>query len=78
MQSLSGFLLLYDSGWAPLQFTHWAYFYDVLEQRQASSDLAPWVSDELRNAEIFGLTSPEDGRERQESFVFIGKSLKKH
>lgn len=39
MQSLSGFLLLYDSGWAPVQFTHWAYFYDVLEKRQAAHSL---------------------------------------
>lgn len=45
MQHYSGFLLLYDSGWSPLQFTHWAYFYDFMEKRQeGSADLAPWVS----------------------------------
>ncbi|CAJ1398309.1 unnamed protein product [Effrenium voratum] len=45
MQNLGGFLLLYDSAWAPIQFTHWAYFYDYMEPRQpGSTALAPWVS----------------------------------
>ena len=46
MQNLSGFLLLFDSGtWSPVQFTHWAYFYDYMEPRQPhSAALAPWVS----------------------------------
>ena len=45
MQNLSGFLLLLDSVWSPVQFTHWAYFYDYMEPRQPDSTaLAPWVS----------------------------------
>ena len=46
MRNLSGFLLLFDSGiWSPVQFTHWAYFYDYMEPRQpGSTSLAPWVS----------------------------------
>mmetsp|Transcript_43276 Transcript_43276/g.101009 ORF Transcript_43276/g.101009 Transcript_43276/m.101009 type:complete len:469 (-) Transcript_43276:7-1413(-) len=45
MQHYSGFLLLFDSVWSPVQFTHWAYFYDYMESRQpGSAKLAPWVS----------------------------------
>lgn len=36
MQHYSGFLLLYDAPrWSPIQFTHWGYFYDFMEKRQA-------------------------------------------
>ena len=48
MQHYGGFLLLLEdfAQWSPVQFTHWAYFYDFMEPRQAGrvgyrSGLAP-------------------------------------